>query len=238
MAFTLSPPELRAGDSTQQLRSYLYQLTEQLNYCLGHLEAENLTQDARQTLAAEAGAELAPALDRRYEQVKSIIIKTADSVQAAYDRLTAELSGTYVAKSEFGEYREDANARIEATAKGITQQYDLKMEVLGEYQQQLGAYIRTGYLYDEEDQDGNVTPVYGLAIGQNITTRDEHGNEMADKRNRSATLIGGELAFWQGDKKVASFNMQQLNVLSRLQVGGWQVSDNSGLMFKYIGGEG
>ena len=51
-----TPPMLRGGGQAQlaQMRSYLYQLAEQLNGALNAIEADSLTEEAKATLGSGA----------------------------------------------------------------------------------------------------------------------------------------------------------------------------------------
>ena len=109
--FTL-PKLTAAGDAGQnaQLKNYLYQLTEQLQYALSNIDAENFTEAVRQqyegakdvparvaALAEAAGANSArtealrdsldsvdKTLQERYESLSAALQETADSIESSY----------------------------------------------------------------------------------------------------------------------------------------------------------
>lgn len=247
LMYTISPPNITAETDTgklAQLQSFLFQLVEQLNYVNNTIEIDQITDETRSALGNVVSDRINKELKNQYDQVKSIVVKTADLVQASYDQLSTELHSNYVAQSEFGAYTESANARIDANASSITQYYtrltDLETNVntvdaaFTSYKQQTSAYIKTGYLYDET-VDGVSVPRYGLAIGESLVSVDADGNEVYYKENQCATIIAGELAFWQNGVKIAYFNGTKLVVTSSIQIGDWLVTNENGLTFRYIG---
>lgn len=247
--YTISPPNITAPTESgkiAQMQSWLYQLVEQLNYVNNTIEFDQLTEETRSALGSTVSKQIEKAISSQYEQVKSIVVKTANIVKAEYEQLSTELRSNYVAQSEFGAYKESADARIEANASGITQYYtrltDLETNIenvdadFTSYKQQTSAYIKTGYLYDET-VDGIAVPRYGLAIGESLVSVDADGNEVYYKENQCATIIAGELAFWQNGVKIAYFNGQKLVVTSSIQIGDWLISNSNGLTFKYVGGD-
>ena len=94
----MMPPSPQGTVQEQLVRqySYLFQMAQQLNVALGQLEGGGT--------AAPTGGTAAPAAEReqQYQTLKSMIVKTADTVQRRMDQLLAKLTGEYVAVSEFG----------------------------------------------------------------------------------------------------------------------------------------
>ena len=149
------------AEQLRQLKNYLYTLVEQLN---------NAPSTAvPQTAVTALGEGTAPA--QTFASIKSLIIKSADIVQAYCDRIEKKLSGVYVAQSEFGDYVRKTDANITANATAIDQRYThLEQVVTGlqSGQQESTAYIRTGLLYytGEGELLPAGTPVYGVEVGQ------------------------------------------------------------------------
>lgn len=104
----MMPPSPQGTVQEQLVRqySYLFQMAQQLNVALGQLESGGT--------AAPSGGTAAPAAEReqQYQTLKSMIVKTADTVQRRMDQLSAKLTGEYVAASEFGTYVERLNAYL------------------------------------------------------------------------------------------------------------------------------
>lgn len=241
---TLAMPPYPNGTLEQQVMrqySYLFQMSQQLNLALSQLE---------QTDRNKSGASQQPVTkaetQRQYQTLKSMIVKTANRVEQSMEQLGAQLSGEYVAIADFGSYLEKLNAYIEANPEAITQYYsfyaDLQANMaqvstaFANYKAGTEGYIRTGIVY----YDGAV-PVYGVAVGQNLTTSQINGAEVVDQNNFRATFTAKKLSFWQDSTEIAYVSNNQLYitnivVLDSMSIGNWHMATNNGLAFQWIGG--
>ena len=126
----MMPPSPRGSVQEQLVRqySYLFQMAQQLNVALGQLESGGT--------AAPSGGTAAPAAEReqQYQTLKSMIVKTADTVQRRMDQLSTKLTGEYVAASEFGTYVERLNAYLEANPEALTQYPFILLEEGDDYE--------------------------------------------------------------------------------------------------------
>lgn len=101
--------------------------------------------------------------------------------------METELRSSYVAKSEFGAYQEQVDAKFTATAENVTQSIRYVSELEGRLDEQAGdlqglisyrtetkGYIRQGIVGYED-----TVPTIGIAIGQDIQTTGhaERGRE-------------------------------------------------------------
>ena len=112
-------PAYPSGTVEQQVLqqySYLFQMAQQLNLAL---EAAESSRTAAVQAAGKSRA--AQGTEQEYQNLKSLIIKTADTVQRRMDQLSARLEGEYVASSEFGSYVEKLSAYIEAHPDAVLQ---------------------------------------------------------------------------------------------------------------------
>ena len=243
---TLTMPPYPTGTLQQQVMqqyAHLFQMSQQLNVALAQLgQAEHgEVQKAASRQAADKTD-----VQQQYQNLKSLIIKTADRVEQSMEKLTAELEGEYVAVSEFGSYMEKLNAYIEANPEAITQYYSFYSDLqantdkvsaaFSDYKADTEGYIRTGIVY----YDGAL-PVYGVAVGQNLSTTVIDGEEMVDQNNFRATFTAKKLSFWQDSTEVAYVSNNQLYitnivVLDSLRVGKWHLATGNGLAFQWIGG--
>ena len=149
------------GEQLRQLKNYLYTLVEQLN---------NTPAAAECAMGVAVTTEAASPAET-FASLKSLIIKSADIVDAYCDKLEKKLSGVYVAQSEFGDYIQKTDATLTATAAGLDQRYTHLEQVIAGLrsgQQETAAYIRTGLLYyaGANDPLPEGTPVYGVEVGQ------------------------------------------------------------------------
>ena len=243
---TLTLPPYPAGTLQQQVMrqySYLFQMSQQLNLALSQLEQTN-RQSSEDTAKHQTAAK--EETQRQYQTLKSMIVKTANRVEQRMEQLTAELAGEYVAVSDFGSYMEKLNAYIEANPEAITQYYsfyaDLQADInkvsaaFSDYRTGTEGYIRTGIVY----YDGEV-PVYGVAVGQNLTTTVTDGEEVVDQNNFRATFTAKKLSFWQDSTEIAYVSNNQLYItnivaLDSMRLGKWRMATQNGLAFQWIGG--
>ena len=226
----MMPPSPRGSVQEQLVRqySYLFQMAQQLNVALGQLESGGT--------AAPSGGTAAPAAEReqQYQTQKSMIVKTADTVQRRMDQLSAKLTGEYVAASEFGTYVERLNAYLEANPEALTQYFSVFADLQAstetvaaafeQYRVETEGYIRTGIVC----YDGAV-PQYGVAVGQNLTCREVDGETVVEQNDFRATFTASKL----------SFNRRYITTITGLagmSLGEWEISSETGLVIRWMGG--
>lgn len=200
-------PDIR-GDTPQQLsqiKSYLYQLTQELNFAL----SENVGASIARPQRAANGRPYDELPQEQFNSVKALIIKSADIVNAYYDEISRRLEGVYVAQSEYGAFSQETAAQLVANAESIAQNYEHVQKLLSsmtEVENQLiavGAYINSGLLY----YDDAGVPVYGLEVGQR-TQRD--GQEIFCKYAR---FTSDKLAFYdQAGNEAAYISDRKLRI--------------------------
>lgn len=249
MNLNLTPPPQLRGDEKQQLtqlRSYLYQMQQQLNIALEQVTPEAL---AEQIAAAQAAGAKLPdntdaTLSAAYNKLKSIIIKTADTVRTEMDTLEVELAGAYVAQGTMGSYYEELSSLVQADAAAVVQTYGFESQLtaasdaisnIETYNVNTEQYIKTGLLF----YDGDV-PRYGVAVGEKITTVVVDGETLLERQGLCATFTSDRLSFWQNEVEVAYISNNKLyineaHVLSRLFIGSWVIDTSYGLAIKWGG---
>lgn len=221
----------------EQIRSYLYQMSEQLNWALNSLEKQ--TREAEDKLAESVYKEKTPEqIQSNFNDVKSLIIKSADIVNAYYDEINHRLEGIYVSQSDFGTYTEETALDIEATSKSISlifkdiQEINSTLDTIRNESIETDAYIRSGILYYEATTGA---AVYGLEIGQ---TNVVGGVETFDKFARFAA---DRLSFYDNnDTEVAYISDYMLFITSAkikgmLYHGGYKVDPTDGLAYFWNG---
>lgn len=218
-------------------------MSQQLNMALSQLDQANKndSHDAERRQATNKAE-----MQQQYQTLKSMIVKTADYVEQSMEQISAQLSGEYVAVSDFGSYMEKLNAYIEANPEAITQYYsfasDLQADMnkvdasFSDYKTNTEGYIRTGIVY----YDGNM-PVYGVAVGQNLTATEVDGEKVVDQNNFRATFTAKKLSFWQDSTEIAYVSNNQLYithivVLDSMRIDRWHMATQNGLAFQWIGG--
>lgn len=244
-------PACPTGTLQQQMMqqySYLFQMAQQLNLALEQLEQTGGSVcPGNASAASAAGGTRQAETDRQYQKLRTMIIKTADQVRRTTEELTARLEEEYVAVSDFGSYVASLSAYLEANPEAVTQYYsffsDLKTSVeavdaaFQHYKVDTEGYIRTGIVY----YDGAV-PVYGVAVGQDLTCREVDGEQIVEQNNFRAVFTATRLSFWQDATEVAYVSNNRLyitniTVLGGIAIGAWSVeAAESGLTFRWIGG--
>lgn len=192
-----------------QVQSYLYQLVEQLNLALDTVGSGNSVGSSVAALKGSGGVAENPKAQATFNDIKSLIIKSADIVNAYYDSINSRLKGLYVARSDFGVYVEQTDSSIEANSTNIAQLYTNIQEIITDLKNlehstiEANAYINSGLLYYDEDG----APIYGLEIGQ----RNEiDGVEVF---NKFARFTSSKLSFYDSnDNEVAYISDQKLYI--------------------------
>lgn len=233
-------PEINAPTADgqlRQLRSYLYQLTEQLNLAMQSVDDEMSKQKTTISSAAES-AESPEGKLKTFNSVKALIIKSADIINAYTDEITRQLDGQYVSQSEFGTYTETTSQQIAENSTSIVQLFQNLQTIsdtvdsIEETSILANAYIKTGLLYYADDG----APIYGLEIGQTNTI---DGAETFDKFARFAA---NRLSFYDNnDVEVAYISDYHLVITNAeitwsLTLGKFKFYPTNGLAIKWVGG--
>lgn len=185
-------------------------------------------------------------------EVGNILNRGLEGVYSYMDERVESLSSTYVARSDFGTYREDIDQRITANSTKIEQQFAFASEIqantnrvgadFAAYKTDVEGYIRQGIVgYD------GTTPIIGIAIGQDIRTTQtgvetERGVfDEIDKSSNMSVWTTEKLSFYIGGQEAAYFSNGKLTVAQiatdRITGSGkWDVSFTSGVKYKWIGG--
>ena len=244
------------GGIDRAVYDYLYRVTEQLNLALSNLGAENFAADstARQVLSGGMSGEQKETLERGLGNLKSLIIKTADAVQAEMQVLETSISSRYVAVSDFGTYQEDIAAQLTATAARIEQALSYYAELSDSlhgvsedfeaYRVDVQGYIRQGVI----GYDGAV-PIIGIAMGRDLRvtgakeTVDGTEYEVIDTSSNMSIWTPDKLSFYINGAEAAYFSNGALYVgtvivKEKLVLGQdkWQITHDDGFTVRWIGG--
>lgn len=258
MSLDIRLPNINAttdAGQLQQIRSYLYQFAEQMKWAMNTLESgqsgESIVQQGSGGSASESSEE-AEAMST-FNEVKNLIIKSADIVDAYYEEIDKliSLSGKYVAQSEFGTYTEETNQSISATSKQVIQNLEKIEAIASEVDgisdsiKEKESYIRYGYVGTTLDEKGlAATDAPGIEIGD-YNSLD--GTE--NRRYARFTAYGLELFGDTIDYPVAYIKQSKLYITnaefsgtvyfgqreSSTDFKGYRVDTSNGLVFKWIG---
>ena len=257
-AYDFRIPNITGNDREQlaQIRSYLYQFIPQLQWALNNLDtssASNQVVQPTQKVTVEKTAPVDAAAT--FNAIKSLIITSADIVQAYYDEISKRLEGLYVAESDFGAFAEKTSQTITETSTKVDRNFEnLQMiesdiEGIGTNTILVNASVKTGLLYYVKDGVENMVeglPVYGVEVGQKV--EDTDGNTVF---NKFARFTADRLSFYDQNKnEVAYISNNKLLVSSveitseadsispAYKIGGFAdfVTVGGGVVTKWVGG--
>lgn len=239
MDLELRLPNITGTDTKtqlEQMKSFIYQMVEQLNYALSMVnkEPENIVNQITDTSAGTSTPEKAQAT---FNDIKSLIIKSADIVNAYSDTIIRRLEGEYVAQSEYGEYVRVTAQDIVETSEYVERIFQniqsIKSDIEGVNNTIISvtANIKPGLLY--YDDDG--VPRYGLEIGEKV---EKDGVETF---NKYARFVSDRLSFYdKSNVEVAYISNYKLyitnvEITGNLKHGGYVIDPSNGLAYKWIG---
>lgn len=117
-------------EQAQQMKSYLTQLAGELNWALNTMsEATGGMGSSLPYRSVNTGAsgsdvqKQAEEILKNFNDMKGLIIKSADIVDAYYEEINTKLSGLYVAQSEYGTFVEQTTSVLTQNSTGISQNY-------------------------------------------------------------------------------------------------------------------
>ena len=218
----------------EQVRSYLFQMVQQLNFSLKAVEEKAL--EAQTTAEGSAKNEVQQA-QSTFNSIKGLIIKSADIVNAYTEVISHQLEGQYVAQSDFGTFLNTTIADIQADSEAIEQKYGNFQEILdalGERVSEIAAnaYIRSGLLDYSDDGHG----IYGIEIGQTDT---EDGVVTFTRYSR---FTSDGLSFFDNNGietayiKNSTLYITNAVVKGTLQVGKYVLDPTYGIALLWMGG--
>lgn len=216
LQFDYPPLEMQRSAETRSAYDYLYRLVETLQGALAQVHTETV-HEALQTITGNASGSITEATAKTARELKSLIIKSADTVEREMDELREEMHGTYLAVSEFGTYQEQIDREIQETAEGTFNRWIQSTEMtnlvnavtaLNTYVTESEAYITSGLLYYD---DYNL-PVYGIAIGDNLKRVVVDGEEILRKENLACVITSEKISFYIHGQECAYISNNSLYI--------------------------
>lgn len=233
MTFDFRYPKIQGKTEAEQLaqvKSYLNQLVDQLNWALNNVEAYQGGNTSVPVVNKQSEKTTHQEAQETFDSIKELIIKSADIVKAYEETIVTHMDGKYVAESDFGTFVETTNKTVEENSKGVAEHYrriqeiDTNMDGLQDYVDITSGYIHRGILSDgsvgievgETDDDGSFTK-YARFTADKLSFYDKAGNEVA--------YIGAGCLYVVG-KTV---------FIGVVQLGGYKMDATDGLAFTWIG---
>ena len=243
-------PPVLTGTPQQQLtamRDYLVRMAQSLQTVQSVVEkrVDGLTPAQRK--------EVASSVTQQAASLKSLIIKTAGVIRSSIEELETELHSSYVAESEFGEYRQYAEGKFTQTATEITELFNTDTNIrtdLIDFKSSIQGEIKRGLIIDPDTNEENI----GIAISRKLYFEtngipyvDTLGNVY--QRLLPAQSFGLYTAtgwqYWINGQKVgwfdsldSSLHLRTVTVNESLNIGdSWMLMKhpNGGLGIRYIG---
>jgi len=235
------PPILSGSYAAQlrALRDYLVRLAEELE----NAKYTEYPDTANQPKSAAAPKNSTAA---NSDNLRSLIIKTADTVRGEIDRLETELHGSYLAISDFGSYSEQIERRITDTALETLERFELvsRLDSLESETRRLHGRIRRGIVTDPETGQR----VTGIAISESLgltgateTVDGETCWELSPGQSFGLYTATG-WQFWINGSRRGWFDSTDgmlhtdtMRIANVLQLGdGWQISHVKGFGIRRI----
>jgi hypothetical protein len=150
-----------------QMQSYMRYFVEQLQWALNNIGSSsqaNVVQSEPKSEPKSITAAFPYDPVTSFAALKPLIIKSAEIVNAYYEKISTRLEGEYVAASDFGAFKEQTIQEIEATSKENTQAFTHIQE------------IKTGVATDIK----TITDEVGRLETDIITHNDDVDNSLKD----------------------------------------------------------
>ena len=239
MGIELRLPQINGKTDREQLaqiKSYLYQMAQQLQWALNNASPAAGNVVVQQPTAKAVAPSEADVLTD-FNAMKSLIIKSADIVNAYYAEISRRLDGEYMARSDFGAYSERTSQVINENSTGIerlftdVQKISSDVDGLSYTLIEVNAHTHSGLLYYDEDG----APVYGFEIGQR---NEVDGVEVF---NKYARFTSDRLSFYdRNDMEVAYISDYKLyithvEVTGTAKFGAFLLDTTAGFRLKYAG---
>lgn len=221
-----------------QVKSYLHQLVEQLNWALSTIESSKTTENNVSSKTSSKSS-IESTDSTAFNELKALIIKSSSTAETYYEKVNSRLESLYVSQSDFGTYTEKASLDIEANATSIQNFFTNMQEILTDIETlehsliETSAHINSGLLY----YDDSGVPVYGVEVGQKT---EIDGVEVFDKYAR---FTSGRLSFYDhngvevayiSDKKL---HITHAEITSSFRIGGFvdTVLSDGSVVTKWVG---
>lgn len=227
------------GEQIAQIKSYLYQFAGQLQWALRTVESGGNNQN----VVLQSSGVPKPVTNNQaanFNDLKSLIIKSADIVNAYYEKIDAllKLSGDYTASSDFGTFQEQTANQVAATNKQIQQNIESLQAIFDAEGNIRTELLVNGHIYSgiiEYAKDGEA--IVGIEIGQTTT---ENGVAVF---NKFARFTAEKLSFYDAmvqDEPVAYISNYKMyityaEVTGGLKIGGYVLDPTDGLALVWEG---
>lgn len=133
MSMNIRFPNITGVNVTEQIaqiKSYLYQLVEQLNWMLPTIES-----GTGQTGTSSADPAFGDISAETFYELKSLLIQSSDTLNAYYEKINAKLEGQYVKQTDFDDHKQEIAQRFLDLASQYVAQEDFNSYKQAVFQQ-------------------------------------------------------------------------------------------------------
>ena len=221
-----------------QVKSYLHQLVEQLNWALSSVESYQGGNTSAPVIYNQGESVTPQEAEDTFNSIKALIIKSADIVKAYEETIFTDFNGKYFADSDFGSYLKETENKIKYSSDGVTEYYtkieyiDSRVAGVEDEIKTTNAYIKRGELpngdYGIEIGDTSADGIfrhYARFTSEKLSFHDINGNVVAyigagddDKSNTNCLYITGD-AIFQGAIKFGKYMMDTADGLAFTWIG-------------------
>lgn len=236
MAIEIRLPNITGAtekEQLMQLKSYLYQLSEQLQWAFDNInttggsgngyvvnQPRGFTGSSVATGGSGGGISFA--------ELKSLIIKSADIVEAYYEEINKRLEGYYVAQSDFGTYAELTSQEIAATSTAIAQSFENTQIIIQNTKSDLEGYtdssinVITGKIDDTNGRidatNDEVEKLGGGLEGANKRIDDAEGALVNAKTELNNSIVEASKSLSETDRLLESAQAQLQGSIDALEI--------------------
>lgn len=226
-------PQITGASEREQLtqvKSYLFQLAQQLQYALGAIGTSESSSPAapqvvRQTVPT-APARPSLGVEATFDTLKPLIIKSAEIVDAYYEEINQKLTSVYVAQSDFGTYTEETKKWVTETAANKTETYERFSTIetaFGELENVTKGYIKSGTIVDSLSAEEAES--YGKQTGESLIGI-EVGETVGESFTIYARFTANRLSFYDQQGYEAAYisnyklYISNVEIISSYKIGG------------------
>lgn len=220
-----------------QIRSYLYQMSEQLQNAFVALQGgagggNYFAMAGRSTSSKNGSESKEKSPQQSFNELKALIINSADIVNAYSDKIDKILNGKYFADSDFGTFVAQTSLAISANSEGILLQQSTIEEILStvdgfeDFKSSFEGYVKVGKFEDEGDD------AMGVEVGQSNDAETTMRSRFTAQRLVFLGADGKELGYFKGNFLYLSGSMQ---IDGDLRMRKYTIDNSYGLSVKYNG---
>ena len=234
-------PNITAQTEREQLlqvKSYLHQLANELNWALSSIESGSSTSAVAKKSTGNSVTK--EEMETSFNELRSLIIKSAHTVSSYAESAEEIYNSRYVAQSDFGTYKEEASQEIQKSSKAVESFFEDMQEIITDIETlqhslvKVSANIRSGLLY----YDDSGVPIYGVEVGQRTVI---DGVETFDQ---FARFTPDRLSFYDQNGTEAAYisdyklYINHVEIKGSLKEGGYvdTIIEGGGIVTKWVGG--